>query len=332
MFSPLLVLALAASQRGPATPSIPARLNAYEAHVAQTGHPDAEALASIARAVIEQGRRSRTFDTWSTACASTLVPDNEACGSRLHAVLDAADQTLTARAAAAAVLLERGDASGGVDLARILEKTATPKLTSLAPVIAKLPAGAAVPLLVRLARSGSEAAEEAACRALGGFDDPRSRAALRDIVSARPPGTRTWLVCMIARARLREPDTAGALWGYGHDLPVDDQTYVAQAMVEVGHDSAGTLLTDLTHRGSPLTKVEAALLLAPADPAAAGAVAGDAETDPDPKVRAAALDVERQLHRAPSATVRRLLVDPAAAVRLKAADVCLKWAVTERNR
>lgn len=327
-----MLAATAAQPPKAPTPSIRAQLDAYDARTAREGHPDRAALAAIARQVLEQERRSPAFAVWSEACASMVVPDSADCGPRLWAVLNGTTQPPAVRAEAAAALMTHGDAKASAALFDVLKDVETPKLAPLAPIIGRLPAGQAVPLLIRLATSSSPVLQGAACRVLGSFDTPDSRAALASVVAANPPGTETWLLCMVARARLRESDTAGALWGYGHGLGPDDQIYVAKAMVDAGHESAVTVLTDLTHRGTRRARVDAALLLAPADPDAAGSVATAAERDPDPEIRAAALEVERHLKRDPPERVRRMLLDASGLVRIRAAEVCIDWSSRHLSR
>jgi hypothetical protein len=335
--SVLLVIAqsttTAPPTRRPTGTEIRTRLDAYEKQVQQTGRPDPAALGEIGRLVIEQERRSQTFRTWSEACGSTAAPDSDNCGPRLWAVLKAPGQPLSRRAEAGAALIARGDPEAAGALSEILKPIAPAVLAPLAPIVATMPAARAVPLLVRLSESSSTADQSAACRELGGFDKPEARAALAKVVAASAPGTEPWLLCQISRGRLREPDIPpGAIAGYGHTLQGDGLMFAAQTMAANGDDSARQVLTDLTHRGSFLSRVTAADLLIPLDRDAAIPIIEAGERDGDPQTRAKALDAERRLRRDPPAQVRRMLLDIDEVVRIRAAEVVLDNAQRAQTR
>src|SRR4051812_877186 len=161
-------------------PSIRARLEAYE----HRERSDAAELSAIARSVIEQARRSTKFPVWSEACASPLVADSADCGPRLWKVVRDPKQPVTMRAEAAAALTERRDPDAVAALAEILNPLDAARLAPLVPIIGLLPTARAVPLLTRLSESSQSAHQQAACRALGTFDVPESRAALAKVVGA----------------------------------------------------------------------------------------------------------------------------------------------------
>lgn len=330
MLKPLLSAVVLIASLQPV--SVPARLDAYEAALARTGKPDPAALAAIAADVIVAARRSPSFVVWSEACASTLVPDDDRCATRLRAILERPTEAMRMRAEAASALIARGDARAAVVLADAL-RTATPAaLAPLAPILAQMPARQAVPLLVRLSESPSTTDQSAACKYMGAFDDPAIREALKAVVARNPPGTDTWLYCMLARARLREPDTRNAAWGYGHTLQGEGQIDAGQVLLELGDDAGVQLLTDLTHRGPTSARLRAASLLVDHAPAAAIPVIEAAEQDPEPGLRADALSAERRLKRDPSKIVRTRLLDPNGVVQIRAAEVVLDWAARQRNR
>jgi hypothetical protein len=308
------------------------RLDAYEAAVAKTGRPDPEALAAIAGDVIVTARRSPKFLVWSEACASTEVSDNERCAERLRGILARSSETKAMRAEAASALMARGDKAAAATLSDAL-KTATPSaLAPLAPILAEMPAPSAVPLLIRLVESSSTADQAVACRYLGGFDEPEVREALKKVVARNPPGTDAWVHCMLARARLREPDTRGAAWGYGHTLQGDGQIDAGQVLLELGDDTGVQLLTDLTHRGPMKSRLRAATLLVDRAPDVAVPVIEASEIAAEPDLRADALSAEKQLKRDPPKIVRALLADTAEVVQVRAADAVLAWAARARNR
>src|SRR4051812_6073496 len=270
----------------PAAAELRARLAAYEHTVADAGRQDPAALSEIARLVIEAARRAPEVSSWSEACASTFIPESENCDSRLRAVLNRGSETAARRAEAGGALMARGDTAAADALAGWLKSVPVSALAPLAPIIALMPPTHAVPLLVRLAKSPSTADQSAACKVLGAFDRPEARDALARLVELNAPGTETWLLCMVARARLREPGTTQGLWGYGHSLQGDGLLYATRVMLEVGdQESAVQVLTDLTHRGSMRSRLDAAELLVDRKPEVAAPVVELAEADPDVRVR-----------------------------------------------
>ena len=327
-----LVQVAAPAPAGPTLGQLRARLDAYERKTAETRRPDSAELAGIANDVIEEARRSTTFSVWSGACASTAVPESADCSTRLWAVLNAPRQTTIRRANAASALMPKGDMAVADTLAGLLKTAPTGMLAQLLSIIRQLPARYAVPLLVRLSESPSEDDQGKSCEALSDFDVPESHTALSKIVDRNPPGTPSWLLCMIARARVHEATPPGAVAGYGDTLKGQGQLFAAKVMVELGNDAAIQLLVDLTHRGDTSSRLTAADLLIEAKPDAAMPVIEAAETNPDPSIRAAALVSERRLKRAPSKTVRSMLVDAAGVVRVRAAEVVIEWAKRSQNR
>ena len=313
------------------SPTVRARLAVYERRISETGRHDPAELAAMARTVIDGNRRSQKFAVWSEACASTTVEDTSGCTNRLWAVFNGPDQPLVKKAEAGAALIARGDAKAADAMFTLFSRLDPPKLVPLVPIVAQLPATRAVPLLIRLTEVPHDSAQASACRALGAFDTPESRAALGRMAGAHPPGTRTWLLCMVARGRLREPDAQPALSGYGHTLGGDDLVDAAAAMAETGQD-ATQLLTDLTRRGSARGRIAAATALVERNPEAAIRVADESLGSPDPSIRAASLELERKLKREPSRRVRERLVDPAEGVQIAAAEVALDWAKRQQTR
>jgi hypothetical protein len=324
----LLVLILAATLQ-PASTST--RLASYEAAVAATGKADPQALAAIATDVITVARRSPKFVVWSEACAATAVPDGQQCATRLRAVLNRPTERTATRAEAASALITRGDTLAASTLAAVLQTAPTASLAPLAAIVARMPAAQAVPLLVRLSRSTSASEQAMACRYAAAFDDPAVRRALSEVTSRNSPGSDAWLYCMLGRARLGEPDTRGAVWGYGHTLQGAGQIYAAQILLDLGDDSGVQMLTELTHRGAMRDRLSAAVLLIDRAPDAAIPVIDDAERDADPNLRADALDAERRLRRTPSIRVRAMLADTAELVQIRAAEVVLDWAARQQK-
>jgi len=333
---PALVL-LAATQRpaqpvGPTLGDLRVRLAAYERQATETGRQDPAELERIARGVIEDARRSSVFAVWSEACGSTAIGPSADCAARLWAVLNATRESTSRRAAAAAALISGGDTSAADTVAPLLMAAPLATIAQLAPIIEKMPAKHALPLLVRL--SGSEDADHQAraCEGLSGLDVPESHTAITKIVDGNAPGTPPWLVCMIARARLHEPTPPGAVAGYGNTVGGYGQLFAAKVMLESGNDAAVQLLVDLTHRGSAADRLAVAELLVNAKPDDAIPVIDAALGNSDAALRASALRLERRLQRAPSKTVRSMLVDADGTVRVRAVEVVIDWAKRAQNR
>ena len=330
---PLVCYLVGAAIAVPQIPSdIRARLDAYEKQVAITGSADPAALAAIARDVVGAARRSTLFGVWTEACGSTLVPESDQCGPRLWSVLNGRTATIGNRAEAAAALMARKEKGAAEKLFEVLGAQPITTIAPLAPIAARMPPRLAVRILTRLAESSSKTDQAAACQALSGIDTGESRAAISHLLGDNAPGSVPWLLCMIARARLREGVPAAALWGYGHTLQGEGLLFTARVMVETGHDSATQTLTDLTRRGPMADRLRAADLLSPLDPSVAVAVIEAAEGDGDAAVRAAALEAERRLKRVPTKSVRAMLADPSPLVRLRAAENAIEWASREQIR
>jgi HEAT repeat protein len=180
-------------------------------------------------------------------------------------------------------------------------------------------------VLLRLLASTADADKIAACRALGGFDSPAVREALKKTVAEALPGLEVWKACTLARVQLNEPDTAGAINGVSHDMTADALLDAADVMVATGNEQVIHLLQRVAREGRPISRMEAAARLADLDPELAARVVDAGLGDPDPAVRARALIAEKRLKRAPSAMVRKLLIDPDEIVQLRAAEAVLVW-------
>src|SRR5689334_22407688 len=102
-------------------------------------------------------------------------------------------------------------------------------------------------------------------------------------------------------------------------------------MADLGNENVIYVLQRIAHEGRPLSQMEAAARLADKDPAFAARLVDGRLADPDLEVRAAALVAERRLKRAPSAAVRKLLIDPAEIVQVRAAEAVLDWVARTRK-
>jgi hypothetical protein len=332
-----LCVSLAVAQAaGPARPSqdttseIKALLAAYEKRDPSLP-PDPEALGKIARLVMAKAARSQTFRVWSEECASTFVSDTTTCDAKLQRALDDTTKPVAVRAAAGAVLMKHNAPKAVDSVFLLLKPLSAAQLTPLVGIVRQLPPDRAVPLLLRLLSASADANKIAACHELGAFDTPQVREGLQKAVTEAPPGLDVWKACTLARVRLQEPGTAGALNGITHESSADAALDAADVMADLGNENVIYVLQRIAHEGRPVSQMEAAARRADKDPAFAARLVDGRLGDPDPEVRAAALVAERRLKRAPSATVRRLLMDPAEIVQVRAAEAVLDWVTRTRK-
>ena len=302
------------------------RLSEYETREPKS--PDA--LAAIAELAIDSNLKSNVFDVWLETCASQFVPAGSSCEKRLWETVKRPAAPARERARAAAVLSRGGDKGATAALGEIVSKMATRELVPLADDLRALPAETAVPMLSRMLSSSNTAEQIAACRALGYFDTSAVREALRAIVDASQPGLQPWNTCMVARARLKEPDAMLKLAGFSRGMEGEDLLDASETMLDNGNDQGTFLLRRLTREAAGATQLRAAAVLAATDPDAAAKVVDAKLDDPEPAVRAQALVTEARLKRSPSERVRRKLLDGDPIVQLRAAEALLQWAASQR--
>ena len=293
--------------------------------------PDPAALEKIARMVLAKSARSQLFGVWSEECASTFVTDKAACDAKLQRVLDDTAKPVPVRAAAGAVLMKHQVAKAADRVFQLLKPLSAAQLTPIVGIVRQLPADHAVPVLLKVLASSDDTIKMAACRELGGFDTPQVREALKKAVAEAVPGLEVWRACTLARVRLQEPDTAGAINGITHESGADALVGAADVMSELGNENVVYVLQRMAHEGRPLAQMDAAARLADKDPEFAARLVDGRLADPDPEVRARALVAERRLKRAPSAAVRKLLIDPVEIVQVRAAEAILDWAARTRK-
>jgi hypothetical protein len=309
---------------------IKALLTAYEKRDAALP-PDPEALGKIARLVMAKTARSQLFRVWSEECASTFVTDKAGCDTKLRGVLDDTTKPVAMRVAAGAVLMKHGDAKASNTVLGLLNNLSTSDLIPLVPIVRQLPRDRAEGVLLKMLASPVEGDKIAACRALGAFDSPAVRQALHKTVTEAPPGLAVWKACTLARVQLKEPDTVGAINGISHEMTPDALLDAADVMVATANELVIHLLQRVAREGSPGARMDAARRLADLDPELAARVVDAGLGNADPDVRARALIAERHLKRAPSATVRKLLLDPIEIVQLRAAEAVLDWVARTRK-
>jgi hypothetical protein len=328
-----LAIAQAAPPSRPAQNSagdIKALLTAYEKRDPSLP-PDPEALGKIARLVMARTAGSQLFRVWSEECASTFVTDKAACDTKLRGVLNDTAKPVAMRVGAGAVLIKHGDAKASNAVLSLLNNLRPSELIPLVPIVRQLPHDRVEPVLLKLLAAPADTDKIAACRALGAFDSPAVRQALHKTVTEAPPGLAVWQACTLARVQLREPDTVGAINGISHEMTPDALLDAADVMVATGNELVIHLLQRIAREGSPGARMEAARRLADLDPELAARVVDAGLGDADPDVRARALIAERHLKRAPSATVRKLQVDPIEIVQLRAAEAVLDWVARTRK-
>ena len=335
IFALSLLAALLLPQLSPSTETIRQELKRRLSDYESGNDRSAAALRPIAQLAVDAALSSTAFDVWVEGCASTYAPATASCDDRLRALVKKPGAPAAQRARAAAVLARVGrDTADKNDalsaLSAILAKMTTSELVPVVGSLRLLPAKTAVPVLLRLLGSAPVGDKVAACRTLGHFDTVEVRDALQSVVAASGPGLQPWNTCMVARARLREPDSVLKLAGFSRALEGEDLLDAANAMLETGNDQGTFLLRRLTREATGVTQVRAAGYLAAHDAEAAGKLVDVKLADPQPAVRAEALVVERRLKRIPSSTVRARLVDSDALVQLRAGEAILEWAATAR--
>jgi hypothetical protein len=293
--------------------------------------PDPAALGKIARMVMAKNARSQFFRVWSEECASTFVTDKAACDAKLQAILDDKTKPVAVRAGAGSILMKHKVAKAADSVFLLLKPLSVAQLTPVVGIVRQLPPDRAVPLLLRLLGSSADTDKVAGCRELGAFDTPRVRESLKKAVTQAVPGLEVWRACTLARVRLQEPDTAGAINGITHESSADALVDAADVMSDLGNENVVYVLQRIAHEGRPLSQMDAAARLADKDPDFAARLVDGRLADPDPEVRARALVAERRLKRTPSAAVRKLLIDPVETVQLRAAEAVLDWAARSRK-
>jgi hypothetical protein len=227
------------------------------------------------------------------------------------------------------VLARRGDKAAAASLAAIASKMPTAEVVPLVDELRRLPADSAVPILLKMLSSPTATERIAACRGLGYFDTPAVRDALRSAVDASQPGLQPWNTCMVARARLREPEPMLMLAGFSRAMEGEELLDAAVAMLDNGNDQGTFLLRRLTREAPGVIQLRAAEALAATDPDAAAKVVEARLDDLNPAVRAEALAVETRLERPPSERVRSRLADIDPVVRLRAAEAVLQWVAAQ---
>ena len=325
----LLLSLMAPANQAARSDLVRERLNAYEQ--LKLTEPDPVRLGPIATLALTQAAAASDFDVLSQACASAFLAERRACAQQLRAVLAQPARPLKTRAAAASALVRIGDKDAVPQLISLTKSLSPRELSSIVPELLALPEEPLLPLLKRLAASSDDDAQVVSCRALATFDSTAVRQVLADTTAAMAPGSRPWLACTVARGRLGEPDAVWKLAGISAHVRGQDLIDAGDAMIAAGKDGGIETLRKAARTGGAAIQLEAAERLVAVDRDAAIELSEPMLQAPDPKLRAAALKVERRLQRAPSARVRALLADSDARVRLRAAEAILAWSTRVRG-
>ena len=323
--------ALLLAQASPSVESVQLELKQRLSDFEKRPDKTPEMLRAIALLALDSNLRSTNFDVWVEGCASPLVPATSTCQERLWSTVKRPAAPAEQRVRAAATLVRRGDKDAVASLTTIVANLTPRDLAPVADVLRLLPAPTAVPLLRKLLGSARSEDQIVACRVMGHFDTVEAKEALRTVVTNAPPGLQPWNTCMVARARLKEPDAMLKLAGFSRAMEGEDLLDAADAMLDNGNDQGTFLLRRLTREAPGVIQLRAAEVLAAADPDAAAKVVDAKLDDPDPAVRAQALVTELRLKRTPSERVRGKLLDSDPIVQLRAAEALLQWAAAERR-
>lgn len=320
----------AAASARPSMQEIRSRLEAQEKLT--TRQPDPAAFARIAALAFERAARAPDRRVWFEACASQFSRNRPDCATRLQAVVNDVAIPLKDRAAAGAALVSRQVPGASTALYRLVMDLNTKQLAEVAPHLGVLPKSQSIPLLRKLLSSPVAGEQVAACRSLGTIDAPEVLPLLKEAVAQSLPSTEVWNACMVARARLREPDSVYTISGYTHYMAGEPLLNAAEVMLLVGNEQGVDVLKKVAREASPIVQLRAAAQLATTDAAFAARILEPRLQDANPAVRAQALVVERRLARTPSPRIRSMLLDSDGLVQLRAAETLMEWAARENPK
>ena len=312
-----------------AAAKIRSRLAAYEVRLA-AGRAETGELAAIAKDVLQSTAASRNAHAVIQTCSSSFFAD-ETCTAKLWEIARRTTAAFEERARAAAALARRGDKEAAGYLLQIVKPAPAARLAGVADALLTLPAERSVPLLEPLLQSKEPAAQTAACRILAKIDSAESRQAVRAFVAAAPRGTGPWHACMVASARLGDPEAHRMLRPLTHYMSGDDLVAAAEGLLPEDQDLAVSFLMQVTRESRGFPQLEAAERLAPFRPEIAADIMEYALASPEPELRAAALEVHRTLRLDPSKKVRDLLVDSNPLVQLRAGETVLAWEARRKS-
>ncbi|HEU4687251.1 MAG TPA: hypothetical protein VFS23_02765 [Vicinamibacterales bacterium] len=334
----LIAGSLASASQSPPPPpprptldQIKSQLTDYEALAKKKGSPDPAALEKVARLSLDRAMGSPVANVWIEACRTAFAKGQASCDSRLWQLIGSVKAPVGQRVKAAAALTERGDKKAFELLLPAIKALDANTLAGIAGDLEALPESERAPLFVRMLQAEPAATREAACRAIG-LDAPGEvRQAIGTAVNAIPPGTEPWFACVIAQARLREPDATWKLPGLSSAVQGRTLLDIADTMLALDDVRGLDVARKVTRQATGVVQTQAGQRLAETDPAYVGGLAEARLADPAPSVRAEALIIERKLGRAPYPAVRAALLDKDEIVQLRAAETVLAWAEKQRK-
>jgi hypothetical protein len=306
------------------------RLAAYEQQVA-AGKADPAILGAIAAAVLEGNAASTNPIAMTEACASDFAKHAD-CSVKLWALARRSNAPLVDRARAAAVLVRAKDKDAPQYVLDLAAKATRPQLVSIAPALAVLPPDASLPLLLPLLNSPDPAEMTTACRLMSDIDARETRQAIQAFLVTVPRGTQPWFACVLAAARLGDPEaqqTSRSITTYLGGL---DLVAAADVVQSTDQELAVSLLLQATRQARGVVRLEAADRLVSLRPEVASNIVAETLRETDPELRAAALLVHRHLKIEPGPDVRALMLDSDAGVRLRAAEAVLDWVARQEDR
>ena len=314
-----------------ATAELHARLKQYEARAAGTGHQVAAELAQIANAVLLTTAASNNADAVIHTCSSAFFKEAGNCATSLWQIAKRATAALAHRANAAKVLAARGDKQAKPYLLELVKSVPPDKLAASAAALLAIPAERAVPILAGMLQSGKPAAELSACRTLAQIDDAESGRVINAFLTSAPRGTPSWYACTIAAATLGDAE-ARRMTRFIHTYLADeDLIAAAEVLQSEDPELATSLLLQTTRQGNDFSRLDAADHLITMRPDLATDIMEFGLKSTDAMIRAAALELHRNLHAEPSRKVRALLLDPNPLVQLRAAETILAWETRQRR-
>jgi hypothetical protein len=306
-----------------ATGEIAARLAAYERSV-DAGSAAAAELEALARAVITHVANATQPEAVVLACSSSIWMA-EGCPAKLWTVARARTVDIDARVRAAAALVTAKEPAAADFLVTMVKPLAPSRLPPVARFITVLKPEQSVPLLEPMLQAHDQAAETAACRALGTIDSAESRHAIAAYLSSPSaiPGMPATYACVLASAALGDPGNERMAGFIANSLNGESLIAAAEILMRSDRERAISHLQQVTRESVGLPRYEAAERLASIRPDVAKPIVEQGIRETDGHLRAAALEVHRALKLPASREVRALMVDPNPVVDLRAAEAVL---------
>lgn len=297
-------------------------LSSYERLVTLIGRPDPAALVRLARAELERDRHDKDPLARAESCRALLRAGEPSCAAELERIATDASIPPRVRLSAAAATAER-NTGGFTLLAQVARSLDGPSQMAITQEAADWPAAVAVPLLTRVLANPLPQIQALAAARLGDFDAPGVREALK-AVAARQDFSPARSTARFSLARLGDREQLQAVSEHLSALE-GDALYRGGCALAAAGDPRGlpALEQGMNTVEDPLLRLEAAAALARWSTEKARPVIEEALNKGTASERAHALLIVRRLGWSPSNDMWKLLKDPDAVVRARAAGICM---------